>query len=95
MPPKGHRGMAPRINWFHKAKALGYESLPVMILDMVRTHGLQRAAVRMGVSESSLYFKKRGLGIGFGKKIYSVFQDWPYIGKIRKAKRKGEVHGRQ
>ena len=85
--------MAPRINWLHKVKALGYESLPVMLLDFVKDHGLQRAAVGLGVSESSLYFKMRGLGLGFRKKkIWGVYPAWPYVAEIWKARRRGKAH---
>lgn len=80
--------MAPRIDWKELANIHGYESLPVMLLDFAKQFGVQRAAVRLGISETSYSLKMRQLGLRFQPlKIWHVHRDWPYVAIIRKAGR--------
>lgn len=59
-----------------------------MLLVLTKKFGIQRAAVRLGVSESALYLKLRSLGVSFRPfKVWHVHK-FPYVAQIWKAKRR-------
>jgi hypothetical protein len=77
--------MAPRIDWIALSRHHDYDSVPVMVRDFYRRHRcIMRAAVALGVSESSFYNKLRGVGMILFGDLWRQFPEWPYVEKFQR-----------